>query len=355
MDEDATTGCPKSTECRSIRTVDQLEEALSTPTAGVIETLGRLDGDILILGVGGKMGPTLARMARRGSDAAGARRRVIGVSRFSDAGLEARLNAHGIETIRCNLLEEAKLNALPKAPNVIHMAGMKFGATEDASLTWAMNCYLPARVCQRFGQSRIVAFSTGNVYGLVSAESGGSLESDSLNPDGDYAMSCLGRERMFEHFSGTVPVLVSILRLNYACELRYGVLVDLAQQVWAQQPINLSMGQVNVIWQGDANAMTLAAFDRVASPPFVLNIAGPEMLSVRQVCRQFGDLMGRTVRFTGTEAPEALLSNGKRGHQIFGCPRVNVAQLIRWIADWVQAGGPTLDKPTRFEVRDGRF
>lgn len=342
------------TAAASIETVEQLDGLLSEPTPGVVATLGRLEGDLLILGVAGKMGPTLARMARRASETAGVRRRVIGVARFS-AGGEAQLRGWGVETIRADLLDPAQLARLPDASNVVYMAGMKFGTTGQEALTWAMNSHLPALVCQRFRSSRIVAFSTGNVYGLSPVVLGGSVESDPLQPAGDYAMSCVGRERIFEHFSRTLNIPVALLRLNYAVELRYGVLVDLAQRVWAGQAIDLAMGNFNVIWQGDANAQALQAFDHVASPPFVVNITGPELLSVRRIAEEFGRLFGKEVAFRGQEAGDALLSNAQQALGLFGYPRVGVQQMVSWVADWVRRGGPTLGKPTHFKTRDGKF
>lgn len=340
---------------KTIPDVDQLEEMLSEPTPGVIESLRKRKGDILVLGVAGKMGPTLARMARRASDAAGVQRRVIGVARFSDAAQEKVLRKHGVETIKCDLLNEAQLAKLPDAPNVVYMAGMKFGSTGNEPLTWAMNVFLPGLVCQKYRNSRIVAFSTGNLYGLSPLALGGSIESDMLNPTGDYAMSCMGRERMFEHFSKVNGTPTVLIRLNYATELRYGVLVDLARKVWEGQPIDLAMGNVNCIWQADANAMSLQSFDIAASPAVPLNVAGPEQLSLRRVCQQFGEMMGKTVTFVGAESADALLNNGQLGHRLFGYPRVSAGQMLLWIADWVKRGGKSLGKPTHFEVRDGKF
>jgi nucleoside-diphosphate-sugar epimerase len=339
----------------AIQTVEELEDRLSEPSAGAIATLGSLQGDLMLLGVGGKMGPTLARMARRASEAAGVRRRIIGVSRFSSGPLEGQLKSHGIETIRCDLTDPAQLDRLPDVPNVIFMAGMKFGTTGQVALTWMMNAYLPGMVAQKFRKSKIVAFSTGNVYGLTPVVRGGSLESDALDPLGDYAMSTVGRERIFEHFSRALGIPMALLRLNYAVELRYGVLADVARCVWSQTPIDLSMGNFNAIWQADANAMALQAFDQLASPPRVLNIAGPEILSVRRLAEQFGEIFGKPVTFRGTEAADALLSNGQLAHRLFGYPRVSVQQMVEWIADWVRRGGVSLDKPTHFEVRDGNF
>lgn len=338
-----------------IRDVEQLENLLSEPSQGVIETLGRLDGDIIILGVGGKVGPTLAKMAKRASEAAGVKRRVIGVDIFPSGDQQQRLEAAGIETIKADLLDRQQMDDLPDAANVIFMVGMKFGSTGNESLTWAMNSFLPGTVAQKFRNSRIIAFSTGNVYGLTPVVLGGSVETDAPNPVGEYAISALGRERIFEHFSRTMKIPTAIIRLNYAVEMRYGVLVDIAQQVWAGQPVDVTMGNANVIWQGDAIAMTLRSFDYVSSPPFVVNVAGPEMLSIRRVAEQFGELMGKKAIITGCESPDALLSNGQIGHRLFGYPQVGVQQMMRWIADWVMRGGESLGKPTHFESRDGRF
>ncbi len=339
----------------SICDVEQLDELLSEPTGGVVETMRRLEGDILILGVGGKMGPTLARMARRASDAAGVARWVIGVSRFSTPELQQWLQSHGVETIKCDLLDRAQLGALPEAPNVVYMAAMKFGSTDQEARTWAMNVYLPGMTCEKFHRSRIVAFSTGNVYKMVPVNSGGSVEDGTLFPIGDYAMSCLGRERIFTHFSQTLDIRVSLVRLNYANELRYGVLTDLAQQVMAEQPIDLTMSYFNAIWQGDANAMTLRALDHTATPPLAVNIAGPETLRVREVAEQFGRLLGKPASFTGTESADAFLSDGRLGYELLGRPRVGAEQIIRWVADWQLRGGPTLGKQTHFQTRNGKF
>jgi nucleoside-diphosphate-sugar epimerase len=338
-----------------IENTEQLEVLLSEPTEAALAALSRLDGDLIVLGVAGKMGPTLARMARRAFDQAGVRRRVIGVARFSDAHQEARLQAHGIETLRCDLLDPAQLALLPDVDNVLYLAGMKFGATGQEAYTWAMNCWLPGLICQKYRQARIVAFSTGNVYGLTPVSQGGSRETDVPYPVGDYAMSCLGRERIFEHFSRTYRIPTALVRLNYAVETRYGVLVDVAQRVLAGRPVDLGMGHLNAIWQGDANAMALACFGQVSVPPFVVNVAGPELLSVRRLAEEFGQLFGKPVIFHGKESADALLSNGQVGHRLFGNPRVGADQLTRWIADWLSRGEATLGKSTHFEVRDGKF
>jgi len=338
-----------------IENVDQLDELLSEPSPPAVDALKQCPGDVMLLGVGGKMGPTLARMTQRAAAQVGDNRRVIGVSRFSDQALQKELEQHGIETIKCDLLDEQQLAELPDCPNIIYMAGLKFGATGSEALTWAMNTHVPALVSKRFPQSRIAAFSTGNVYGLVPVQHGGSRETDTPNPDGDYAISCLGRERIFEHFSRSQNTPLATLRLNYATELRYGVLVDIAQQVHAGAPVDVTMPNMNVIWQADANAMTIASLACADSPPFMLNIAGPELMSVRQVAARFGALMNKTVTFTGEESRDALVNNGQMGHRLFGYPRVGAEQMLLWIADWVQSGGETHGKPTHFEVRDGKF
>ena len=339
----------------AVESVEQLEDLLSEPTESVRETLARLDGDLVFLGVGGKMGPTLARMAKRADQANGTRRRVLGVSRFSTPGERERLEAHGVETVACDLLDAGQLDRLPDAANIVFMTGMKFGSAANAARTWAMNSYLPGLVCEKYRRSRLVAFSTGNVYGLSPVHLGGSLESDSPRPQGEYAQSCLGRERLFEYFSRQYNLSMAVLRLNYATELRYGVLGDVARKVAAGTPVGLAMGHFNALWQADANAMTLCAFDHLSSPPFVVNLAGPELLSVRRVAEEFGRLLGKAVRFEGTESGDAFLSNGQLGHRLFGYPRVGPSQMIAWVADWVSRGMPALDRPTHFEVRDGNF
>ena len=332
----------------------RLEDLLSEPTPAVVETMRRLDGDIMVLGVSGKMGPTLARMAKRASADAGVRRRVIGVARFT-AGGEEPLWTHGIDTIRCDLLDEAAVARLPDAANVVFMPARKFGSTGDEATTWAVNSYLPGVVARKFRESRIVAFSTGNVYALTPATGHGPREGDPPQPVGEYAMSCLGRERVFEYFSRTAGTRVALIRLNYATDLRYGALVDLARQVLAGEPIDLTMGHFNTIWQGDANAMALWAFDHAASPPWIVNVTGPEVLSVRDVCERFGRRFDRPARFTGTETETALLSDARRGLELFGPLRVSTDRLIDWVADWVASGGRSLGKPTHFQARDGRF
>ena len=344
-----------SSNLTSIEDVAQLEELLSEPTEGVVRTLGSLDGDIVLLGVAGKMGPTLARMAKRASEMAGVKRRVIGVSRFSSPSLENQLRAWGVETIRCDLLDAGSLAKVPDAANIVFMAGMKFGSTGREWLTWAINAFLPGLVADRYRDSRIAVFSTGNVYGLSPVTAGGSREEDELNPSGEYAMSCVGRERIFEHFSRANKTQMTILRLNYASELRYGVLLDIAQRVHVGQPVSLSMGHLNTIWQADASAMTLQSLRCATLPPNVINVTGPELLSVRHIAEQFGKKLGKPVHFEGTESSDALLSNPGKSYELFGRPRVSAQQMIDWIADWVSKDGSTLQKPTHFEERAGHF
>jgi nucleoside-diphosphate-sugar epimerase len=333
---------------------NRLEEALSEPTPELVEDLRGLDGDILVLGAGGKMGPSLARMASRASRQAGSTRRVIAASRFSSEETQRCLQSWGVETLVVDLLSRADLSRLPRAPNVVFMAGRKFGSTGRESLTWAMNVLVPSAVCETLRGSRFVAFSTGNVYGLSPVERGGSVETDPLRPDGEYAMSCVGRERVFEHHA-ELGVPSAILRLNYACDLRYGVLVDLAGKVLRGEPIDLAMGWFNTIWQGDASAMALRMLARTSAPPLVLNVTGTELLRVRDVAAELGRLLGRTPAFRGEEGRDAILSNAGEASRLLGAPRVAAGELIRMVAEWALAGGRSLQKPTHFEVRDGRF
>jgi nucleoside-diphosphate-sugar epimerase len=353
--EDRRSKIAMASDPNSIRDVEQLEDLLSTPTPGAIQAMGALENDIVVLGVGGKMGPTLARMAKRASEKAGVKRRVIGVARFSNSSLERRLQAFGVDTVRCDLLHQKSLAELPDASNVIFMAGMKFGTTGQEPLTWAINSFLPGLVAHRYRQSRIAVFSTGNVYGLSPVSKGGSREQDDLNPAGEYAMSCLGRERMFEHFSRAHDTKMTILRLNYAVELRYGVLLDIALHVHAGRPVPISMGYLNAVWQADASAMSLQSLTQATSPPNVINITGPELLSVRSVAEEFGKKLNKPVTFEGTESSDALLSNAEKSHQLFGLPHMSAQQMIDWIAEWVGQGADTMAKPTHFEERAGRF
>lgn len=339
----------------AIDSIESLDEALSRPSPEAVAAMDSCPGDVLVLGAGGKMGPTLARMVRRAADAAGPERRVIAVSRFSSREARGALERAGVETVGGDLLDPGFLQFLPECPNVIYMTGMKFGATGNEGLTWAMNCHLPGLVMDRFKHSRIAAFSTGNVYGLVPVASEGSREADPLRPVGEYAMSCVGRERMIEYGAVRNGTPAAILRLNYACELRYGVLVDIAQRVHAREPIDLAMGYANVIWQGDANAMAIASLAHAASPAAVFNIAGPEKLSVRETAVQFGRLFGIEPILEGVEAPDALLNDGRAAYETLGKPTVSADDLVDAIARWIAQGGPLLGKPTHYDLRSGAF
>jgi nucleoside-diphosphate-sugar epimerase len=334
---------------------EQLEDVLSRPGDADVQAMASLEGDLLILGVAGKMGPSLARRARRACDAAGVKRRNIGVARFSNPAMERELNDWGIETVAADLLQPGALDRLPDAPNVIFMAARKFGSTGAESLTWAMNTFLPGLVAQRYRDSRIVSFSTGNVYPLTPVLHGGPSETSPTGPVGEYAQSCLGRERMFQHFSTQYGTPVSIVRLNYAVELRYGVLVDIARKVCAGRPVDLRMGHANVIWQGDANSVVLRSLGHCQSPPFIVNLTGPETVAVRWVARKFGEYFGVEPVLEGAESETALLSNAGLCQKLFGYPSVPLEQMIEWIAGWVRSGGSNLNKPTHFETRDGKF
>jgi len=334
-----------------IASEQQLEDILSQPTEADIKAMAELQGDLLILGAAGKMGPSLAKRARRACP----RKQITAVARFSNPQVRQDLEEAGVNTISLDLLEPDSLAQLPAAENVLHMAARKFGSTGSEHLTWAMNVYLPALVAGRFRFSRIVAFSTGNVYPLTSLAQGSPTESSQTGPVGEYAQSALGRERMFEYFSSLYGTPVALLRLNYAIDLRYGVLLDVGQKVFERQPVNLAMGHVNVIWQGDANSIALQSFALCQSPPLILNVTGPETVSIRWVARRFAERFGIEPIYEGVESETALLSNASRCHRIFGYPPVTVEQMIEWIAGWIGRGGTTWNKPTHFETRDGRF
>lgn len=335
--------------------VDALESMLSCPPRAVIEMMGRLSGDLVMLGVGGKMGPSMARMAQRAIQEAGTQHRVIGVSRFSDGSIREELESWGVETVACDLLDPTSVNDLPLAENVIYLAGFKFGASQDPGRLWAMNCLAPALVSRRYRESRMVAFSTGNVYPPVPVDSGGSREEDVVGPQGEYAMAALGRERMFQYFSEAHDIPMALLRLNYAHDLRYGVFVDVAQDLLAGKPVDISTGHVNIVWLGDANAMTLRALEHCQAPLQIINMTGPEILNVRSVSEQLAAIMGVEAGFCGQEEPTALLSNAAMGLDCLGMPEVSADQIIHWTADWVSQGRPLLHKPTKFQVRDGKY
>jgi len=335
----------------TIPDVTALDELLCRPDQALIDDLDKVDGDIMILGVAGKMGPTVAALAK----AASPRRRIIGVARFHDAGTRQWLQSRGVETIACDLLDEAALNRLPRSPNVVFMAGRKFGAEGDLALTWAMNSHVPALVAQAFRHSRIVVFSTGCVYPFVPVDGKGASEGTPPGPPGEYAQSCVGRERMFEFFSRRNATPGRLVRLNYAIDMRYGVLHDIATKVWRADPIDVSIGHVNVIWQGDAAAQALRCLAHCEVPASPLNVSGHEILAVRELAARFGRHFGRDAVVTGTEQPAAWLTDTSLAVELFGLPVVDTARMIAWTADWVARAMPNFGKPTRYEVRDGRY
>ncbi len=334
---------------------DELEESLSRPTPASVEALGKLKGALLVLGAGGKMGPSLAHMARRALDESGSQSAVIAVARFTRRGIRDKIEATGARTVACDLLDSAAVHRLPDADAVIFMAGTKFGTKGNESKTWALNAWLPGIVADRYRGVPTVVFSSGNVYPFVSPGGGGAKEDTVPDPVGEYAQSVLARERIFEHFADSAGTPTTIYRLNYAAELRYGVPLDIARKVWEGAPIDLSMGHFNAIWQGDANAIALACLELAATPPRVLNVTGPETISVRDLAIRFGELFKRRPTFVGHEKPTALLSDASQAVELFGPPTVSLDQLTGWIAEWVGRGGPTFEAPTHYEVRDGSF
>jgi nucleoside-diphosphate-sugar epimerase len=329
-----------------------LEAFMTAPTAPLVQDLAAVPGDIMVLGVGGKMGPTLAGLAKR----AAPERRVVGVARFSDLAAKAKLEAWGVETITCDLLDRDQVAALPKLPNVIYMAGRKFGDRGSLDLTWAMNAHVPALVAEAFSQSRIVVFSTGCVYPFVDVRHQGATEATAPNPPpGEYANSCVGRERMFEHFSRRHGTPGRLIRLNYAIDMRYGVLFDVARKVWDGVPIDLETGHFNVIWQGDANSQALRALRYCTRPTSPLNVSGPETISLKALALAFGQRLVHKPVFAGVEAQTCWLVNTAEATRLFGYPRVPLPRMVEWVADWVSRDMPSLGKPTQFEARDGVF
>ncbi len=333
----------------------QLDELLSTPSAALVEVVGSLVDPLIILGAGGKMGPSLALLARRAAQQAKSQIRIIAVSRFSDAEARAELEEGGVETHSADVLDREQLASLPDSHNVVYLVGMKFGTSHDPLPTWATNTIAPVHVCERFAGSRIVALSTGNVYPLVPIETVGSHESDPLTPLGEYPNAAVARERIFQFYASRHATPTVLMRLNYAHDLRYGVLTELAGKIWRGEPIDLTMGYFNAIWQGDANDMILRSFAHCQVPAEVINLTSPARYSVRSVAGQLGSLMERQPQFVGSEAPTALLSNTDHMLQKFGMPQVDLEQMLKWIAHWTVIDGPTLNKPTHFATRDGKF
>lgn len=335
--------------------INELYQKLLAPSDSLLSDITALDGDITILGVGGKMGPDLARLTKHAIDIAGVKKEVIGVARFSEPGLQEELEQHGIKTYQADLLVDKQLQELPVTKNVLYLAGTKFGTTGKESFTWAMNSYLPGRVAEKFKDSRIVVFSTGNVYPLMPIQSGGATEKEPTAPIGEYAQSCLGRERVFQYFSSINNTPTLIYRLNYANDVTYGVLLDIATAVKERRPVDLRMGYVNVIWQGEANEMAIRSLHHCTSPSKILNITGPDTASVKRIAEAFGLLFKEKPIFVNEEQNTALLSNASEAYRLFGPQRVSLQQMMEIIAAWITAGGKTLNKPTHFQEREGKF
>ena len=328
-----------------------LEDILSEPTEATKKVLANLSGDIVVLGAGGKMGPTLALMLKKASPD----KKIYAVSRFSDKAVRSRIEQAQIKTIEVDLLDESNYNKLPDAENVFYLAGMKFGSTGNQPLTWAMNSYMPALVAKHYKDSRIAAYSTGNVYPLVETTGDGATEETLPEPIGEYAQSCLGRERMFEYFSQLYKTPVTLIRLNYANEPRYGIIVDLTFKILNDEPIDLTMGAVNLIWQRDANDYIIRSISLAKSPPAVLNVTGPETILIRGLAQIIGDTLERKPKFISQEAESALLSDASYCHRIFGLPQTTLEQMVAMIGKWVATGKKTLNKPTKYEIRNGKF
>jgi dTDP-4-dehydrorhamnose reductase len=347
---EAATGLPEI-----IRTEAELEEILTRPGAGLIEFIKTVSSPLLVLGAGGKIGPTLAVLARRAAEAAGHLLEVVAVSRFRQAASRPWLEARGVKTLSCDLLDADALARLPDANNLIYLVGLKFGTAQNPAATWAINTLIPARVCERYPHGRIVALSTGNVYPPSEVSRGGSVETDPLTPLGEYANAAVGRERIFEFYSRRLDTPIARLRLFYAVELRYGVLADLARKVHAGEPVALANGCFNCIWQRDANELILRALPLATSPASVWNLCRPGFFSVREIATRFGELLGRAPIFSGRETASALLGNPSKLCAALGSPTTPMESILRWTAQWVKQGGPDLGRPTHFEVRDGNY
>jgi dTDP-4-dehydrorhamnose reductase len=338
-----------------IETEEQLDEVMTRPSPALVGFMRTLDGPLVVLGAGGKMGPTLAVLAQRAATTAGSSLEVIAVSRFGDSRARTWLEARGVKTISCDLLDEAGVARLPDAPNVVYLVGIKFGTAQHPARTWAVNTLVPAYVARRYRGSRMAALSTGNVYPLTPVQGGGSRETDPLTPLGEYANACVARERILEYFSEQLLMPVTLLRLYYALDLRYGVLVDIATHIHRGEPVDVAMGYLNCIWQGDANEMILRALGVAAVPPRALNLARPEVFSVREVGQQLGQLLGKPLHVVGAEAPTAYLCNTGTLNRLLGTPATPLEVVLRWTAHWVESGGRTFGRPTHFEVRNGRY
>ncbi len=333
----------------------QLEAELTKPSPSLINDLSKIEGDIMLLGIGGKMGVSMGKLAVAAIKAAGLNKKVIGVSRFSDIKAKEELENAGIETISCDLLDDEQLQALPEVKNIIYLAGFKFGSVGNEGFTWAMNAYLPGRVAEKFRNSNIVAFSSGNVLPFVKVTSGGVSEESTPEPIGEYAQSTLGRERIFEYFAKKNQTPTLIYRLNYAVDFRYGVMMEIAKSVLAEKEIDLRTENVNVIWQGDANEVAIRSLLHCQSPAKILNVTGPETLSIRWIAEEFGRIFNKTPKFIYEAEGTALLNNASECHRLFGYPRVTVREIIAITATWLQNGGEEFGKETHFQERGGKF
>lgn len=336
-------------------TEQMLNEMLVQPSEGLVEDIKKINGDIMVIGAGGKMGPSLCVLAKNAAKRAGINKRIIAVSRFTDAIATQFLNDNGIETISADLLEEGGVESLPEVENVIFMAGRKFGTEGSEALTWAMNTYLPAKVGEKFKNSKIVAFSSGNVYPMLPLASGGATEETKPLPIGEYGMSCLGRERTFEYFSNKYKTPLLIYRLNYAVDLRYGVLYDIANNIVKGQPVSIRTAVFNCIWQQDANEIAIRSLLYADYPAVKLNVTGPETVSVKAVALKLGKLLGKDPIFEGEEKGEAFLNNAGKAIQLFGYPKKGIQEMIEMQAEWILSGGRALGKATHFEERGGKF
>jgi dTDP-4-dehydrorhamnose reductase len=340
---------------QTIRTEDELEEVLTQPRPELVQFIRELRSPLLILGAGGKMGPSLAVLARRAANEAGHKLEIQAVSRFGDTCARNWLEARGVSTLRCDLLDRRAVNRLPDSGNVLYLVGLKFGTAQNPAQTWAVNALVPAHVMERYSAARIVALSTGNVYPFGPAERGGSVESDPLTPLGEYANAAMGRERIFEYFSQRTATRVALLRLFYAVDLRYGVLRDLADRIWMGQPVELANGSFNCIWQGDANEMVIRSLALTHSPATAFNLTSQEIFSVRTIASRLGELLARAVSFVGRESETCLIGNPSKLCAKLGTPATDLETMLRWTADWVKQGGRSLGKPTHFEARDGNY
>ncbi|MEP6949177.1 MAG: NAD-dependent epimerase/dehydratase family protein [Ginsengibacter sp.] len=338
-----------------MKKIESVYENLLQPSDDLVADIATIDGDIIILGIGGKMGPGLAKVAKQAVDKAGIHKRIIGVARFSEPGLQEQLNKESVETISADLLDDDQLNALPEVKNVLYLAGTKFGTSGNESFTWAMNAYLPGRVAQKFKSSRIVAFSTGNVYPLVPVVGGGATENLPPEPIGEYGQSCLGRERVFQYFASKNNTPLLIYRLNYANDVTYGVLLEVARSVKENKPVDLAMGTASVIWQGDANEIAIRALKHCTVPAKILNVTGPETVSFRWLAEEFGGMLGVTPHFINEEQSTAFLSNAAESFRLFGYPKVTLKQMMEIVLEWLNQGGKTLNKPTHFSERKGKY